>query len=166
VTLLAVLVAGVVIVGAQRHGAPPVGVLVRGTAGLAVVAIFWFGTAAYRVLGALVVDDDHVSVVDARGHERWRLPVREVSFDASGEVVVLRCRAATQRLSARVFRSEADIERLGRELLVRAAGEPALADLAGVFAELFARGEAPRSSGGPADAQLDARVDEELRKLD
>jgi hypothetical protein len=169
-TLLAVVVAGVVIVGAQRHGAPPVGVLVRGTAGLAVVAIFWFGTAAYRVRGAIVVDDDHVSLVDARGHTRWRLPVREVGFELSGEVVVLSCRAGTQRLSARVFRSEADIERLRTELLMRAAGESAVANLDGLFNELFAeffnRPGASELPADPAEKQLDARVDEELRKLD
>jgi hypothetical protein len=174
VTLLAVLVGGLVIVGAYRHGAPPIGLIVRGTAGLLtgllVVAIFWLGTAAYRLRGAVVVDDEHVSLVDARGRERWRLPVREVSFEASGEVVVLSCRYATQRLSARVFRSEADIERLGKELLLRADAEPAVANLermfGQIFTEFFSRTGAPQSPASPADAELDARVDDELRKLD
>jgi hypothetical protein len=41
-----------------------------------------------------------------------------------------------------------------------------LATFEGIFADFFARNGAPRSPSSPADAQLDARVDEELRKLD
>jgi hypothetical protein len=60
-----------------------VGALVRGSAALVLVPIFWLGTSGYRVRGRIEVDDEHVALLDPAGRRRWALPVKEVSRYAS-----------------------------------------------------------------------------------
>jgi len=172
---MSLLGAGVVALfvwGTVSHGPPSLGALVRGTAVLGVVAIFWFGTSAYRTNGTIVVDDEQVAFVDAAGRKRWSLPVREVSFEVAANVVVLRSSKQAQRLSVRVFSSSADVEQLSQALMVRVLGERAGEMMHGVFAELFSRAPNPDGSNsdaappGPADAELEARLNAELEKLD
>jgi hypothetical protein len=139
---------------------------------LGLVAIFWFATSAYRVNGTIVVDDEQVAFVDAAGRTHWSLPVREVSFEFAANMVVLRSAKQVQRISVRVFSSRAAVDQLSQALMVRALGEHAGKAMHGIFAEFFARAAKPdglssdAAPSSPADAELEARLNAELEKLD
>jgi hypothetical protein len=167
VTLLGVAVAALLAWGALQHGEPPTAVFVRGGGVFVLVAIFWLGSSTYRVRGALVVDDEHVSLLDPEGRLRWRLPVAETGFELRGGVVVLRGRGEVRRLSTRVFQTDAAIDQLSQALVIRALGESADEMLRGVFSGLSAAAQSPPADHDQAsDAEMDARLDRELERLD
>lgn len=172
-TLLGAGVAGLFVRGASQHGQPPLRVLVRGGTVLSIVALFWFGTAGYRIRGGLELDDDQVRLVDRRGRVQWRLPVAELGVEVAGGMVTLRSVKGVRRISTRLFESSADVDRFTQALLVRALGEAAQEMLHGVFSELLAEAEARESVAShdaaldpERDAELEARLDRELEKLD
>ncbi|MBL9021075.1 MAG: hypothetical protein JNL21_02695 [Myxococcales bacterium] len=168
VTLLGVAVAALLAWGALQHGEPPTAVLVRGGGVFVLVAIFWLGSSAYRERGALVVDDEHVSLLDPEGRLRWQLPVAETSFELrGGVVVVLRGRGEVRRLSTRVFQTDAEVDRLAQALVIRGLGESADEMLRGVFSELSAAAQSlPADHDQASDAEMDARLDRQLERLD